>query len=211
MPSPYGGVTWSNFYAYDAVTGVTPAYGIPMVSSPFVIYNGWGGPASITNAAPFDLVSGELAAVFYDNQNLEVKGYCGAKLIYDRNFTLSAILPTAVQFDCYGATAVSFVSSGGTLYRSGGGEQFAMDDLVLIPHPTPCVRPQLRNPTRRGGAMQFVWDAQAGQTYQVQYITDPSQTNWTNLGPRLTTGNYTLSLLDSCTNQQRFYRVLALP
>lgn len=211
VPSVYGGLNWSNFYAYNPLTGVTPAYGIPMLSAPNVIYNGWGGPASITNAVPFDLLSAELAAVFYDNLNLEVKGYRGANLIYDRNFTLSAIVPTAVQFDCYGVTAVSFVSSGGTLYRSGGGEQFAMDDLVILPHHTAPVPPLLQNLTQAGGATTFTWAAQAGQAYQVQYLADLSQTNWINLGSPLTTGNYTLTSFDPSANQQRFYRVLALP
>jgi hypothetical protein len=211
VPPGYGSLSWSNFYVYNAVTGVTPAYGIPMLSAPNVVYNGWGGPATITNAVPFDLLSAELAAVFYDDLNLEVKGYRGANLIYDRNFTLSAIVPTAVQFDCYGVTSVSFVSSGGTLYRSGGGEQFAMDDLVIYLSNTAPVPPLLQNLTQAGGATTFTWAARAGQVYQVQYSTDLSQTNWINLGALLTTGNYTLTSFDSCTNQQRFYRVLVLP
>ena len=211
VPSPYGGLNWSNFYAYNAVTGVTPAYGIPMLSPPNVVYNGWGGPARITNAVPFDLLSAELAAVFYDNLNLEVKGYCGTNLTYDRSFTLSAITPAAIQFDCFGVTSVSFISSGGTPYRSGGDRQFSMDDLVIIPHTATPIRPLLQNLIQAGGATTFTWAAQAGQTYQVQYIADLSQTNWTNLGPPLTTGNYNLTSFDSCTNRQRFYRVLTLP
>ena len=211
VPSAYDGLNWSNFYAYNPLIGVTPAFGIPMLSSPIVAYNGWGAPASITNGVPFDLLSAELAAVFNDNLNLEVQGYRGANLIYDRNFTLSAIVPTAVQFDCCGVTAVSFISSGGTIYRYGGGEQFALDDLVIIPHNAAPIPPLLQNLTQAGGVTTFTWAAQAGQPYQVQYIADLSQTNWTNLGSPLTTGNYTLTGFDSCTNQQRYYRVVALP
>jgi hypothetical protein len=182
-----------------------------MLSPPMVIYNGWGGPATITNGVPFDVLSAELAAAFYDNLNLEVKGYRGSSLIYDRNFTLSATVPSAVQFDCYGVTSVLFISSGGTLYRSGGNELFTMDDLVIVPHNTTPVLPLLRHLSRAGGATTFTWAAQAGATYQVQYTDDLLGTNWLNLGSPLTTGNYTLTGFDSATNQQRFYRVLVLP
>jgi len=211
VPTGYAGLTWSNFYAYNAEIGVTPAYGIPMLSPPNVIYNGWGDPAIISASVPFDLVAAELASVFYTDVNLEVKGYRGTNLIYDRDFTLSAISPTAVEFDCYGVTSVVFISSGGTLYRSGGGEQIAMDDLVLIPHYTTPIPPLLQDLTRAGGATTFTWAAQAGETYQVQYTDDLSGTNWLNLGSPLSTGNYTLTGFDSATNRQRFYRVLVLP
>jgi hypothetical protein len=211
VPSSYGGLTWRNFYAYAAGIGVTAAYGIPMLSEPNVAYNGWGGPATITNAAPFDMLSAELAAVFYDDLNLEVKGYCGERLTYDRNFSLSAIVPVTIQFECYGVTSVSFVSSGGVLYRPGGDSQFAMDDLVIIPHNAAAVPPVLQHLTQAGGATTFTWAAQAGRNYQVQYTADLSRPNWLNMGPPVTTGNYTLTSFDPSTNQQRFYRVLALP
>jgi hypothetical protein len=211
VPLSYCGLNWSNFYAYNPLTGVSPFFGIPMLSPPMVIYNGWGGPATISNSVPFDMLSAELAAAFYDNPNLEVKGYRGPTLIYDRNFTLSATVPSAVRFDCYGVTSVLFISSGGTLYRSGGNELFTMDDLVIVPHNTAPVAPLLGNLTQTGGATTFTWAAQAGSTYQVQYTTDLLHPNWLNLGSPLITGNYTLTGFDSCSNQQRFYRVLVLP
>src|SRR5208283_585836 len=117
--------------------------------------NGYGSPASIISVGPFDLLSAELAAVFYQDLNLEVKGYCGTNLTYDSNFTLSAIYPAAVQFNCYGVTSVTFISSGGTLYRPGGGEQFAMDNLLIILHNSGAVPPLLQNLTQTGGATTF--------------------------------------------------------
>jgi hypothetical protein len=142
---------------------------------------------------------------------LEIKGYRGSALVYDRNSTLSATVPSAIQFDCYGVTSVLFISSGGTLYRSGGNELFTMDDLVIVPHNTAPVAPLLGNLTQANGATTFTWAAQAGNSYQVQYTTNLLHPNWLNLGSPLTTGNYTLTGFDSCTNQQRFYRVLVLP
>lgn len=208
VPWGYCGLTWNNFYAYNAVTGISPFYGIPMLSSPYVAYNGWGNSAVISNSVPFDLLSAEMASAFNEGMNLEVKGYSGANLIYDRNFTLSAIAPLAIQFDCYGATSVTFTSFGGTVYRWGGETQFTMDDLVIGPHNAPA--PLLEHPALAGGSVTFSWAAQAGQTYQVQYTTDLSHPNWTNLGSPLTTEDNTLTSVDSCTDQQRFYRVLVL-
>jgi hypothetical protein len=61
------------------------------------------------------------------------------------------------------------------------------------------------------GAGQFTWFAAPGQTYQIQYTGDLTQTNWTNLGPSFvaTNANQTLSVL--ATNTQAYYRVLLLP
>jgi hypothetical protein len=211
VPEGYGGLSWSNFYAYNCIIGVTPFYGVPMLSPSNVIYNGWGSPALITNTAPFDLLSAEVASVFCQNMNLEVQGHSGANLTYDRNFTLNGIVPAAVQFDCFGVTSVAFISSGGYVLRAGGGEQFSMDNVLIISHDTAAIRPQLEQVAQSGGVTAFAWAAQLGQTYQVQSTTTLSPVNWSNLGSPLTTGNYTFTFTDTSTNQQTFYRVLVLP
>lgn len=211
VPTNYYGLSWNNFYAYNALTGVTAAYGIPMLSAPNVAYNGWGLQASITSAVPFDFISAEMSGVFYDGMNLEVKGYCGTNFIGDQNFTLSAITPSFIQCNYYGVTSVSFISSGGTLYRTGGDKQFSMDNMVVMLHPSPPLRPLLQTVTRTNGVTTFNWAAESGQAYQIQYASDLSQGTWINLGSPVTTGTFTLTAGDACTDQQRFYRVLALP
>ena len=62
------------------------------------------------------------------------------------------------------------------------------------------------------GALTLTWSAAVGQTLQVQYTTDLSQTNWTNLGDQLVCTNCTMTARDSATSgPQRFYRVLVMP
>jgi hypothetical protein len=48
--------------------------------------------------------------------------------------------------------------------------------------------------------------------YQLQYNSDLSSSNWTNLGSAVTATGGTLSAIGSVTNgPRRFYRVVLLP
>ena len=207
----YAGRNWTNFWSYNTQAGSYPGFKAGVISAPGIIYNHYGSPATISGNAPFDLLSAYLTAGFNSNLNVEVIGYIGAYPAYDMSVTLNPTGPTAVQFNYCAVTSVRFVSSGGTPYYSPGGTHFVMDNLVITPHTMSSVRPLLQNLTRASGTTTFTWAAQAGQTYQVQYSADLSQTNWSNLGSPLTTGNYTLTGFDAATNQQRFYRVVVLP
>jgi hypothetical protein len=61
-----------------------------------------------------------------------------------------------------------------------------------------------------GNAVAFSWNSVAGSTYQVLYLTDLTQTNWTVLSTNIATGPLT-SFTNSCNlDQQRFYRVRKL-
>jgi hypothetical protein len=55
------------------------------------------------------------------------------------------------------------------------------------------------------------WTATTGAAYQVQYISDLTATNWTDLGGLVMASNATAGLTDSITNSQRFYRVFQVP
>jgi len=53
---------------------------------------------------------------------------------------------------------------------------------------------------------------EAGGTYQLQYISNLSLSNWTSLGSPFTATGATLSTTDSVTNgSQRFYRLVVSP
>ena len=63
-------------------------------------------------------------------------------------------------------------------------------------------------------AITLTWTAVSNQTYQLQYVADLTQTNWSNLGGPITATNSTASASDSILPppSQRFYRVaLVLP
>ena len=216
VPSGYGGLNWSNFYYLNALDNLNnpSGYQAGMISAPNVAYNGSGNPASIIGSAPFDLLSAVLTAAWNNNLSVEVKGYVGTNLTYDSTIILSATAPTVVQFNYYGVNSVSFVSSGGTPYSGyahTSAEEFAMDNVIAVTHNAPVVVPLVQNLTQAGGMISFDWAAQMGETYQVQYSTNLSQTNWINLGSPLTANNYILNVSDTLTNQQRFYRLFLLP
>jgi hypothetical protein len=217
VPPGYGGLTWSNFYALNAsdtnLTGLS-GYQAGIVSAPMVAYNSGGNPASIIGPVPFDLLSAYLTAAWNDDLNVEVKGYVGTNLTYDRIIVLSAIAPTLINFDYFGVDQVDFISFGGTLHsgytHAEPAEQFVMDNVTVVPHTTPAVAPLLQHLTQAGGIITFDWVAQMGYTYQVQYSTNLSQPNWINLGAPLTATNSILTVSDAHTNLQQYYRLLLL-
>jgi len=60
-------------------------------------------------------------------------------------------------------------------------------------------------------AASLTWSTEARGTYQLQYNSDLSSSNWTNLGSPVTAAGATLSATDSVTNgPRRFYRAVAL-
>jgi uncharacterized repeat protein (TIGR03803 family) len=62
------------------------------------------------------------------------------------------------------------------------------------------------------GAFNLTWDTEVGRTYQLQYTTDVTSGNWTNLGNAVIASAAMLSFGEPLANdQQRFYRVLQLP
>jgi uncharacterized repeat protein (TIGR03803 family) len=74
------------------------------------------------------------------------------------------------------------------------------------------LRPVLQQPAPSGSNLDLTWSSVAGQTYQLQYNTDLSSTNWNNLGSSAVATNGTMSASDDIVSgTQRFYRVVLLP
>jgi uncharacterized repeat protein (TIGR03803 family) len=73
------------------------------------------------------------------------------------------------------------------------------------------LQPMFQSVVRTNGMISFTWNTVATNTYQLQYRTDLTQTNWSDLG-NYTATNGTLSATDVIgTNSQRFYRVVLSP
>jgi uncharacterized repeat protein (TIGR03803 family) len=99
--------------------------------------------------------------------------------------------------DLYGTTFGDGLRGAGTVFR-----------LTVVESPAPVFQAV----THANGAVTLVWKTQAAATYQVQYSSDLSSTNWTNLGSALTAGGATLGAADPIGNSpRRFYRLLLLP
>jgi hypothetical protein len=143
-PNPYNGLTWNNFLP-ENVPAVTAEFGpsgyeAGMISSPNVVYNGSGNPASITRSGAFDFDSAYMTAAIMDNLQLEVKGYLNGVLKYDNTYTLSATSPTLIHFNDFYVDTVDLITSGGTPHgypNFAPGEVFAMDNLTVNLSPVP--------------------------------------------------------------------------
>jgi hypothetical protein len=73
--------------------------------------------------------------------------------------------------------------------------------------------PAFQTVTQQGGTLTFTWNTTAGQTYQVQYTTNLTQTDWSNLGNAITATNVTTTVSDTNTLvsfPQKFYRIVLL-
>ena len=207
----YGGLYWTNFYCLNGTdTDVDPSgYTIGAVSSPNVVYNGSAQPAEIIGPGPFDLLSAELTAAWRNNLQFEAQGYVGNTLAYDTTYNLSAISPTLVNFNYYGVSRVVFISSGGSPYW-GTGEEFAMDNLVVNTHSTPILAPVFQITGHTRGTNVLNWNAQIGQTYQLQFSTNLTNANWKNVGGLITASTAYLSVSNLSTSAQGYYRLEAI-
>ena len=60
--------------------------------------------------------------------------------------------------------------------------------------------------------LSLTWSTEAGGTYQLQYNSDLSSSNWINLTNTVTSNGATLNTADSITNApQRFCRLVLAP
>jgi alpha-tubulin suppressor-like RCC1 family protein len=65
--------------------------------------------------------------------------------------------------------------------------------------------------TVSGGTITLTWTATAGSTYQPQYKTNLTQTNWTNLGAPISATNNIVTASDVApADRYRFYRVVLM-
>jgi hypothetical protein len=75
--------------------------------------------------------------------------------------------------------------------------------LAVIP-----VQPVSIKMSQTGGIFRFTWNAVSNSTYQLQFVTDLTATNWLDLGNPITASGDSASASDALIpGMQRFYRV----
>jgi len=96
----------------------------------------------------------------------------------------------------YGTTSTGGANGLGTIFR------------LSVPMPAAFKAVAITN-----GAVTLTWSAVAGQTYQLQYSTDLTQSNWTDLGKLIFPTNGVVTTTDSnaAAFPQLFYRVVLFP
>lgn len=132
IPNGYKNLDWNNFYTLNAVTYTSSGYTNGMVSPNNVAYNGWGNPADFSATKAFSLRSAYLTAAWNNGLSIDIRGYNGGTLVNSQTVTVNTTSPTKFTFNWRGLTRVLFTSSGGTdAGYAGGGEHFALDDLLI--------------------------------------------------------------------------------
>jgi uncharacterized repeat protein (TIGR03803 family) len=98
----------------------------------------------------------------------------------------------------YGTTLGGGSSGAGTVFR-----------LTLVRAAAPVFQAVMLT----NGTLNLAWSTEAAETYQLQYNSDLSSSNWTNLGGSVTAYGASLQATDSTATNgpQRFYRVVLLP
>lgn len=84
----------------------------------------------------------------------------------------------------------------------------SMNGTNLINALAPIPAPALVSPVVAAGKITITWHTLAGQSYQLQYATNLTTSNWFDLGPETNASGAEVSSFDSITNSRRFYRVL---
>lgn len=107
------------------------------------------------------------------------------------------------------ATEANSILQFGTQYAAdpSSGEYLGLDDVGVIALRVPAFKSVSKN----DGSVQLTWTTMAGENYQLQYATNINQASWANLGIPVTTSNATLTVTDTPSGPQRYYRLILLP
>jgi hypothetical protein len=135
VPNGYNNINWTNAYVYTNPTN-TSGYYTGIVSRPNAINNKNGNPMTMTsaNGSLITLNFLTVAAAWQDDLQLTVIGYRSDAVIVNNTYTLQVFTVSYLTFTGYtGLDNITFITSGGTENPvvSGGGMQFAMDNICL--------------------------------------------------------------------------------
>jgi hypothetical protein len=91
-------------------------------------------------------------------------------------------------------------------FQDGTVYPFATNNLAVAQVPL-----VMQTASHSGNSITLTWSTTPTAMYQVQFITDLTQTNWTNLGSPIRATNFTWTTSDTMTNSRGFYRIDQLP
>lgn len=138
VPNGYGGLNWDNFSYLDGKIGGI-GYEKGTTSSPNVIFNLSGDPATVTSSGTFDFIGADLTAAF-DSQHIfntdlkvVVQGFLGGVQKTSETVTVYNNAPNKLyNFNFIGIDSLKFTSQ-----PSGAQAQFVLDDFTFSPSPVP--------------------------------------------------------------------------
>jgi hypothetical protein len=108
------------------------------------------------------------------------------------NFTVTV---TAVQINA------DAITNGGSLPEQ---------DFALVIYNAMIAAPVIQSVSVSNNIVRLTWNAVAGFTYRIQFINSLADANWTTLPPDILATNSVMSVTDSTSAAQRFYRISVL-
>jgi hypothetical protein len=119
--------------------------------------------------------------------------------------------PTAMTSGTSGGTATGNSVAYATVSAMQSFEQgvAGVASGPFVPNLAAAPPPNIQAPTVVNGSLQLAWSSLPGMSYQVQYTTSLTQTNWINFGSAITaTNNPTTTNAVIGTDSLRLYRVV---
>jgi hypothetical protein len=144
VPDGYKNLHWNNFYYLNGLNypGNPSGYGNGVVSPSNVAFPAFGDPASFSSGAPFDFLGAALTAAWNDGLQVQIDGLRNGVTLYSQTVTVNTSGPTLFDFNYLGVDTVLFTPFGGVNHGyNGGGEHFAMDNVIVrgvTPLPEPA-------------------------------------------------------------------------
>jgi uncharacterized repeat protein (TIGR03803 family) len=135
--------------------------------------------------------------------------------VYGRTFetvyriTPDGVFTTVYTFSPYQPDSDNGRTDSGYFMQDADGNFYGtgLDCIFRLSLP---LQPMIQSVTKTNDTLAFSWSSVAGQTYQLQFTSDLSQTNWNDLGSPMTATNGVMSASDPIGEGSRFYRVAIL-
>ncbi len=200
-----------NFYGttqYGGTNGLGSVFQITVTGSLNTLYSFSGYDGSVPQAG---LVQGS-DGFLYGTTTAGGSGSAGVDGVGTVfKITTNGVLTTLYSFggnDGAVPEAGLVLGSDGSFYGTtfGGGQGGAGTVFRLT------IVPEFQAATIFNEMLNLTWSTETGGTYQLQYTSDLSSSNWINLGPAAIANGAMLNTTDSLTNDpQRFYRLVLSP
>jgi uncharacterized repeat protein (TIGR02543 family) len=195
---------------------------VKALPSPASYFFGWSGAASgfanpllftVTNPAGITALFGALKTnqvsltVLPDSNGTVVLDPARNVYTIGDTVTLTAVPATNYIFSEWGGDASGNLNP---LVLSLNTNQLITATFAAAPV---VQAPVFQTVGQTAGTLAFTWSTVSGRSYQVQYTTNLTQTNWTDLGSPITATNSTTTAVDLILSgpAQRLYRVALLP
>jgi hypothetical protein len=146
IPNGYQSLNWSNFAVGNGIllsnsVGYANGYYYGIVSTSNVAVNAGGIPAEIdARGTNFNFFSVYLTGAWNSNLNIQVEGFRGGTLIYDRTVVAAAMSATPFTFNYLDVDRLYFNSYGGEPAFGPNNDEthFVMDNFMFefIPEPS---------------------------------------------------------------------------